>query len=459
MESLDDMGLLREYATSRSETAFQTLVDRRIGLVYSAALRQVGDPSLAEEVTQLVFIVLAQKAGSIPGQAALSGWLFNTTRFTALAQIRAATKRQRHEHEAQMGTETESAATEPLWKELSPVLDEALSALGETDRRAVLLRFFENKSLAEVAQALAVGEDGARKRVNRALERLHRYFRRRGISSTTALTAAAISAHSIQAAPAALAKSVTALAVAQGAAARVSTLALAKGAAKFMVWSKAQTAAVGLVVVGLAAVSVTQHASHARLRGENQSLAQQLETVRSDNDRLSNLLAQANSSPAPQAHPSDELLRLRGEVGLLRRQTNELATQLARASGSSSRRLVPAQAQPAAPLPEEYPKTARAATRGIFEALSRGDLDKFFTDFGEPGVPKEKYDKIFGDDRVKAYLTGLQVLSVGEPTNSFGPNMWFVPYAIRLADGTEKEFQMHIAQDPSSQRWYFKGGI
>ena len=128
-----------------------------------------------------------------------------------------------------MGTETESAATEPLWKELSPVLDEALSALGETDRRAVLLRFFENKSLAEVAQALAVGEDGARKRVNRALERLHRYFRRRGISSTTALTAAAISAHSIQAAPAALAKSVTALAVAQGAAARVSTLALAKG--------------------------------------------------------------------------------------------------------------------------------------------------------------------------------------------------------------------------------------
>ena len=117
MDPLDDIELLRQYATSGSEAAF---------------------------------IVLARKAGRIPDQTVLSGWLFNTTRLTALAQIRAAIKRRRHEQEAQMEIETEPAETEPWWKQMSPLLDEALSTLREKDRRAVLLRFFENQSLAQV---------------------------------------------------------------------------------------------------------------------------------------------------------------------------------------------------------------------------------------------------------------------------------------------------------------------
>ena len=458
MQSLDDIGLLREYAASGSEAAFETLVNRRIGFVYSAALRQVRDPHLAEEVTQTVFILLAQKARSISDQTVLSGWLFNTTRFTALAHIRAMAKRWRHEQEVQMESEPESATTEPLWKQMSPLLDDALHTLGEKDRRAVLLRFFENKSLAEVGQSLAVGEDGARKRVGRALERLHRYFVRRGISSTTALIAAALSTHSVHAAPAALAKTVTTLAVAQGAAAGASTLALTKGALKFMAWSKTQTAAVGLVVAGLATVSVIQHRSQTRLQDQDQSLREQMGALQSDNDRLSNLLSQANRAPA-QANPSEELLRLRGEVGLLRRQTNELGALLAKANNSQPRRSSQSPAQPPAALPEDYPKTPEAATRGIFEVLSRGDLEKFFTDFGEPDVPKELYDQTFGDERLKNYLAGVQVLSVGQPTNSFGPNMYFVPYKIRFQDGSEKEFRLHIAQDPRTRKWYFKGGI
>ena len=454
---MDDIGLLRQYATTRSEAAFETLVNRRIGFVYSAALRQVRDPHLAEEVTQTVFIVLAQKARSIPDQAVLSGWLFNTTRLTALAQIRAAAKRRRHEQELQMECETESTAPDALWKQMSPLLDEALSSLGEKDRRAVLLRFFEDKSLAEVGHTLAIGEEAARKRVSRALERLHGYFVRHGVSSTAALIGAVLSTHSVHAAPAALAKSVTMLAVAQGATAGGSTLALVKGALKVMIWSKTQTAAVSLVVAGMATVLVIQHRSHARLQDENQSLQQQMGTLEGDNDRLSNLLAQATSAPAPRANPSNELLRLRGEVGLLRRQTNELAERLATANKRQPRSL-PVQEPPAA-LPEDYPKTPEAATRGIFEALSRGDLEQFFTNFGEPGVPKEMYDKTFGDERLKNYLTGMTVVSVGQPTNSFGPNMWFVPYKIRFQDGSEKEFRLHVAQDPRTQKWHFKGGI
>lgn len=251
------MPLLREYATRHSEAAFEELVKRRIGFVYSAALRQVREPQLAEEVTQAVFVILAQKAGKISGKTILAGWLFRTTRFTALTQIRAVACRQRQEKEVQMQTEFQSAAADEIWNQMSPLLDEALAALGEKDRQAVLLRFFENKSLAEVGSSLGMGEDAARKRVGRALEKLHRYFNRRGISSTTAIIAGEISANSIQAAPAVLAKSVTAVAVAKGTAAGSSTLTLIKGALKLVAWPKAKTAVVACVGIVFAAGTTT----------------------------------------------------------------------------------------------------------------------------------------------------------------------------------------------------------
>jgi RNA polymerase sigma factor (sigma-70 family) len=454
MQTLDDLGLLREYAASGSEAAFETLVNRRIGFVYSAALRQVRDPHLAEEVTQTVFIVLARKAGRLPKETALAGWLFNTTRFTALAQMRAAAKRWRQEQEVQMAGEIESDNTEPLWKQISPLLDEALGTLGEKDRRAVLLRFFENKSLAEVGTELAVGQDGARKRIDRALERLNRYFVRHGVSSTTALMATALATHSVHAAPAALAKAVTLLAAAQGATAGASTLALTKGALNIMFWTKIHTTAAVLVVAGLATVAVIQHRSQIRAQVQNQALRQQIGSLQNGNLDLSNQLAQASATFAPPAAPSAELLRLRNEVGLLHRQTNELRTALTQTRPATSRR-----SQPAGPLPADYPKTPAAATQGIFDALSRGDFEKFFTNYGEPGVPKALYDKMYGNEQVKNALAGLTVVSIGEPTNSFGPNMWFVPTKIRTQDGSEQDVRLHIAQDPATQRWYFKGGL
>src|SRR5439155_25001387 len=102
MQAMDDMGLLREYATRSSEAAFAALVERRAGLVYSAALRQVRDPHMAEEVTQAVFIILAQKAGGISDNVHLTGWLFKTTRFAAMAEIRASARRQQQAEEFQM---------------------------------------------------------------------------------------------------------------------------------------------------------------------------------------------------------------------------------------------------------------------------------------------------------------------------------------------------------------------
>ena len=251
---MDDMILLREYATRNSETAFETLVSRYIRLVYSAALRQVRDAHLAEEVTQAVFIILAQKAGTIHEKTILSGWLFKTTRFVALAHTRAAARRHQYETEAHLESEVQTPEPDALWIKMSPLLDEGLAQLGEKDRQAVLLRFFENKSLAEVGGSLGTGEDTARMRISRALEKLRRYFLKRGVVVPAAVLAGIISANSIQAAPAALTQSITAVAMTKGVAASGSTLTLINGALKLMTWTKIKiTVVVGAVVLLAAA--------------------------------------------------------------------------------------------------------------------------------------------------------------------------------------------------------------
>jgi hypothetical protein len=145
--------------------------------------------------------------------------------------------------------------------QLSPLLDEAMLRLGQADRDALVLRYFEGRSLNEVGSALGASEDAAKKRVNRALEKLRNYFAKRGVDSTTAAIAENISAHSIQAAPAALAKAVTAVALAKGATASISTLTLIKGALKIMAWTKMKTAiVVGIgVLLAVGTTTVTIH--------------------------------------------------------------------------------------------------------------------------------------------------------------------------------------------------------
>jgi len=255
MPELDDITLLQQYAEDNSESAFATLVERHVNLVYSVALRSVGNTHAAEEITQAVFIILAKKARGLSKQTILSGWLYQTARLTASNFLRTEIRRQKREQEAFMQSTLNESESE-AWLQIAPVLDEAISKLGECDRNAIVLRFFESKTLGEVGAALGASEDAAKMRVNRALEKLRKFFTKRGVSPTTAIIAGAISANSVQAAPVALAKSVTAVAVTKGAAISGSTLTLIKGALKIMAWTKAKTAAVA-VAAAIAASGTT----------------------------------------------------------------------------------------------------------------------------------------------------------------------------------------------------------
>jgi RNA polymerase sigma factor (sigma-70 family) len=247
MDAMDDSELLRVYATERSETAFAALVQRHIHFVYSSALRQVHQAHLAEEVTQAVFIILARKAARLRRGTILAGWLFNTARFVAAAELRAAARRHQHEQEAGMESILGGTTTDVSWEQIAPFLDEGLAQLNEKDRQAVLLRFFERKTFLEVGSRLGANEDAARMRVTRALMSLRGFFSKRGLTSSVSVLAAVLSTSAVQAAPASLVTAVTASATLHGAATTTSTLTLIKGALKIMAWTKAKT----VVVIGV----------------------------------------------------------------------------------------------------------------------------------------------------------------------------------------------------------------
>ncbi len=264
MQESQDRELLRQYVRENSDEAFAALVSRHVNMVYSAALRKTGNPVAAEEVTQAVFVILAKKANGLIRHTALTGWLYQAARLTAANFLRTEIRRTRREQEAYM--QSLSNQTEPeIWPQIMPLLEDAMGRLGEKDRNALALRFFEGKSFQEIGTAFGVSENAARKRTNYALEKLRTCFSQCGVTSTTETMAGAISANSVQAAPVALAKTVTAVAIAKGATASISTLTLIKGALKIMAWTKAKTAIVisATVILGVGTTTIVVEAIRA----------------------------------------------------------------------------------------------------------------------------------------------------------------------------------------------------
>jgi len=266
MTDAPDTRLLEQFVRQGSEAAFTALVERYLDLVYSTALRRTNNAHAAEDIAQAVFIILARKAGSLGRRTVLPSWLYRTAQLTTANWRRSETRRTRREQEAYMQSTLIESSPDEAWRELAPLLDDAMARLGATDRDAIVLRFFENKSLREVGLALDVEERAAQKRVSRGLERLRVFFNKRGIPTTPPIICGAIAANSVHAAPVGLAKTISTVAVAKGAAVSGSTLTLVKGALKIMAWTKAKTAiAVGtgiLFAAGTTTVTVKEIQKH-----------------------------------------------------------------------------------------------------------------------------------------------------------------------------------------------------
>ena len=177
---MNDEELLREYVGRGCQDSFSELVRRHVNLVYGTALRQVGVPHLAEEISQEVFCALIKSAQSIRNPAALSAWLYRTTCQLATMHIRTEQRRIRRESFAATMNYT-ADDKQNRWEEVEPLLDQALDSLGDLDRLAVLTRFIESQSMAEVAATLGVSEAAAKMRVGRAIEKLRIFFGRRGV--------------------------------------------------------------------------------------------------------------------------------------------------------------------------------------------------------------------------------------------------------------------------------------
>lgn len=258
---MDDMQLLRAYVSEGSEEAFETILNRHLNLVYSTALRQVRDPDLAGEVTQTTFIILARKAGSLGSGTVLAGWLYKTAQFAAARAVRTEARRREREMEA---ARMQSEADDSIWDRLSPILDQAMAQLGETDRNALVLRYFENKTAKDVGLAMGVNEAAAQKRLTRAIDKLRAFCTSKGVVLSAAGLIALLSANAVQAAPPGVVVA-TAAAFKSGAVS-ASTSSLTHGTLKVMAWAKMKWAALtglGLATttLGMAAFFQYEHAS------------------------------------------------------------------------------------------------------------------------------------------------------------------------------------------------------
>jgi RNA polymerase sigma factor (sigma-70 family) len=205
MRTTGDWELLQGYVKTRSEEAFAELVRRHIDWVYSVARRRVVDSQLAEDVAQSVFALLARKAASLRAGTVLGGWLFRSTCFVSKCALRAEQRRKNREEMASaMMICAGNDENDVLWEQLAPHVDQAVASLSEADRAAVLLRFYEKASLAEVGQRAGISEEAAKKRVSRAVEKLRNILARRGVTVGAGVLGVLLAEKTVQAAPASL---------------------------------------------------------------------------------------------------------------------------------------------------------------------------------------------------------------------------------------------------------------
>ena len=229
---MTDLELLQEYRRSNSQEAFTELARRHADWVYSAALRLVRDHHLAEEVVQATFLILARKAGMVRREP-LSPWLFRVVRNCSSQALRSRRRRTRHEKEVAMIRESTQPEPQIDWSEIAPLLDESVACLKAVDRKAILMRYYQRMSVADVASVLGISQAAARRRLSRAVEKLRHHLGAKGIVIPAVGLAALLTTETTRAAPAGLFTG----------AASTETLKIVKGAILTMFNTKMKVAA------------------------------------------------------------------------------------------------------------------------------------------------------------------------------------------------------------------------
>ena len=272
---MDDDELLGRYAQEQDQQAFSTLVDRHGAWVYAAARRQVRDEHAAEDVAQAVFAMLARRAGKLKGYGHLGGWLFRAMSNCVVHVQRERGRRSRREAEAAR-MRSEVTSMDAGWEEIAPELEAAVGKLGRADRDAVLLRFYERKSLAEVGISLGLSEEAARKRVERAVGMLRGMLEKKGVTGTTAGLSAVLVANVVGQMPERLLQKV--MAGIGGGAGNGTAGLIAKGAEKMMVMAKVKVAAVCvLCAVAMAIGGVVMAQMRSATTGPSRLLGESVE--------------------------------------------------------------------------------------------------------------------------------------------------------------------------------------
>jgi RNA polymerase sigma factor (sigma-70 family) len=250
---MNDVELLRRYRDTGSEEAFRELVHRHLAMVYSVALRQVRNADWADEAAHAVFIALARKASSLSDRTVLVGWLYRATRYAAAKILRDEQRRSRQEEEAAtVNLNNRSSDQDAIsWEKLSPLVLEALDSLGRKDRDAILMRFIENRTFAEVAAALGTTEAAAKMRTGRAMEKLRKLVGKRASDVTMTMLTADLGAFFLCSTPTGLATSVAAAALGP-AVASASAVSLAGHLIGAFTWAKVKIAAacIGIAMAG-----------------------------------------------------------------------------------------------------------------------------------------------------------------------------------------------------------------
>jgi RNA polymerase sigma factor (sigma-70 family) len=243
-----DPELLAEWLDHQREPAFRSLVARYAGLVHMTARRTSGDDSIATEATQLTFIALAQKAKSLTTCATLGGWLHRTAMMQAKNLLRKSERENRKRE--QLAMEPHTPSHDETWREMQPVLDDALAALAEKDREALLLRFYRSLTIREIAETLGIATDAAQKRIDRATERLHGKLLRRGVQTGGSLSAAMLAGFAADAQAALPVSLLASKAIAAGAVSSFSLAAIITSITALMKSSSLIPPVVALLVAG-----------------------------------------------------------------------------------------------------------------------------------------------------------------------------------------------------------------